>query len=177
MHIHDDAGAMHVADSDPWLGVTWKVYLVQGVEGGYLKPDGKQGVFTLTPEPATGPTLYYTANFQDGDMPSCWGPLRLFPRGNLPFAPPTPLLTPWPQSGDAPWVAAADAVRQGLNVSMARLEGDLYPDANARALTLVCVPNATTAGTPLLVLKLVSATSAGQAQPMDNPTGGGSGDN
>jgi hypothetical protein len=27
------------------------------------------------------------------------------------------------------------------------------------------------------VLKLVSATSAGQAQPMDNPTGGGSGDN
>jgi hypothetical protein len=168
-----------LTDSDPWLGVTWKVYEVQGVDGPYLKPVGKQGVFTLTPVPdlASGQTAYYTVDFADGEMPACWRGLLLYPRGTLKFAPPTPPLQPWTPSGDAPWLAAADAVRQGLNVAMARLEGDLYPDANPKSLTLVCVSDATTSGTPLLVQKLMSRTSTGHAQPMDSPTGGGHGDN
>lgn len=163
--------------SDPWLGVTWKVYAAQDVDGQYLKPNGIEGTFTLQAVPTTGPAVYYTVAFTAGQMPACWGPLRLFPRGNLPFAPPSPLLQPWTQPGDAPWLTAANAVRQGLNVAMGRLEGDLCPGGNAKALTLVCVPNATTTGTPLLVMKLVSRAAAGQALPEDTPTGGAHGDN
>jgi len=168
-----------LVDTDPWLGVAWKVYAVQGVDGQHLKPSDKEGTFTLTavPGPEVGPAIYYTVNFLGDNMPACWRGLVLHPRGNLPFSPPSPLLQPWTPGGNAPWVAAADAVRQGLNAAMARLEGDLYPQTNAKALTLVCVSNATTTGMPLLVLRLMSATSTGQAQPMDNPTGGGNGDN
>lgn len=170
-----------MAEKDPWLDVTWKVYAVQGIDGGYLKPTDQEGAFTLTPvpKPEVGPAIYYTADFVAGQMPPCWQGLVLYPRGKSLFPPPSPLLQPWTGEGNAPWVAAADAVRQGLNVAMARLEGDLQPESSPKALTLVCVSNATTIGTPLLVLKLVSATSTagGQAQPMDNPTGGGNGDN
>lgn len=169
-----------MAGSDPWSGETWKVYAVQGIDGAYLKPSDKDGTFTLTPvpDPAIGPINYYTVDFVDGDMPSCWRGMLLYPRGNIRFPPPSPRLQPWTPEGNAPWVAAGDAVRHGLNVAMGRLEGDLYPEANAKALTLVCVPNATTTGTPLLVLKLVSATasSGGQALPKDGPSSGGQGD-
>ena len=168
-----------MTNSDPWSGVAWKVYEVQGVDGPYLKPPGKKGAFTLTavPDPASGAIAYYTVDFADGDMPPCWRGVLFYPRGDLDFAPPTPPLPTWTASGDAPWLAAANAVRQGLNVAMGRLEGDLYPDPNPKSLTMVCVPDATVSGTPLLVLKLVSPTSAAQAQPMDSPTGGGHGDN
>ena len=168
-----------MANSDPWLGVAWQVYAAQGVDGVYLKPADRQGAFTLTAvaDPSSGKTAYYTVQFADGDMPACWQGLLLYPRGRQAFDPPAPPLQPWTSSGNAPWLAAADAVRQGLNAAMARLEGDLYPDTNAKALTLVCVSDATTAGTPLLVAKLVGATAAGQVQPRDNPTGGAHGDN
>jgi hypothetical protein len=166
-----------VVGSDPWLDVAWKVYAVQGVDGQYLKPGGKEGSFTLQAVPAVGPAVYYTPDFISGEMPACWGSLRLFPRGSVPFLPPSPLLLPWTQQGNAPWLAAADEVRNGLNVSMTRLEGDLCPDGNIKALTMVCVPKATTSGTPLLVLKVVSQTAGGQVLPQDTPTGGGHGDN
>jgi hypothetical protein len=168
-----------MANSDPWLGINWKVYAVQGPGGDYLKPDGKQGSFTLTAvqDPASGKAAYYTVSFAAGEMPSCWQGLLLYPRGSVQVAPPTPLLQPWTPSGDAPWLAAANAVRQGLNDATARLEGDLNAGANPAALTLVCVPKATTAGTPLLVQKLVPVTAPGKVQPMDDPTGGGHGDN
>jgi hypothetical protein len=118
------------------------------------------------PGPASGQSTYYTVDFAVGNMPPCWQGLLLYPHGNTQFAPPSPLLQPWTPSGDAAWRAAADAVRQGLNDSMARLEGVLYPDTNAANLTLVCVPNATTAGTPLLVLQLTSAASSGSVVPL-----------
>jgi len=168
-----------MANSDPWLGITWKVYAVQGTGGAYLKPEGKQGSFTLTAvaDPASGKTAYYTVNFSAGDMPSCWQGLLLYPRGSVQVVPPSPPLQPWTPSGDGPWLAAADAVRGGLNAATARLEGDLNCNSNAAALTLICVPNATTTGTPLLVQKLARATSPGTVQPMDDPSGGGHGDN
>jgi hypothetical protein len=167
-----------VADNDPWLGITWKVYVVQGAGGPYLKPSGKEGAFTLNavPDPASGKTAYYTVNVSGDDMPPCWQGLLLYPYGNMAFPPPVPLLQPWTQSGDAPWLTAANAVRQGLNDSMARLEGLLYPDTTTAKLTLVCVPNATTSGTPLLVLKLTGAAPSGSAQPLEI-SGGGHGDN
>jgi hypothetical protein len=167
-----------MGDSDPWLGVAWKVYAAQGADGPYLKPSDKDGTFTLTavPGPEVGPAIYYKVNFLSDNMPSCWRGLLLYPRGNLPFSPPSPPLEPWTSGNAALWLAAADAVRQGLNVAMARLEGDLYAETNAKALTLVCVPGSTTIGTPLLVAKLMSATSAGGPQPMDTPTGGSYGD-
>jgi hypothetical protein len=172
-------GVELVAGNDPWLANAWKVYAVQGAEGSHLKPAGKEGAFTLTAvaDPVSGGTAYYTMNFADGEMPPCWRGLLLYPRGNLRFAPPAPPLHTWTPGGNAPWLAAADAVRQGLNVAMARLEGDLYPDGNGRALTMVCIPNATITGTPLLVLKLVKPTPPGQVVPLDTPVGGGHGDN
>ena len=167
-----------MADNDPWLGITWKVYAVQGAGGPDLKPSGKEGAFTLTavPAPASGQTACYAVNFSGGNMPPCWQGLLLYPHGNKAFAPPVPLLQPWTPSGDAPWLAAADAVRKGLNDSMACLEGVLNPGTDAANLTLVCVPNATTSGTPLLVLKLTSAAPAVSRQPLEI-TGGGHGDN
>jgi hypothetical protein len=167
-----------VADNDPWLGVAWKVYAVQGAGGSDLKPSGKEGAFTLSavPDPASGKTAYYTVDFEAGDMPTCWQGLLLYPHGKTAFPPPVPLLQPWTQSGDAPWLAAANAVRKGLNDSMARLEGVLYPATNAAVLTLVCVPEATTSDTPLLVLKLTGAPSSGSVQPFEIK-GGGHGDN
>jgi len=164
-----------VAGNDPWLGRVWKVYAVQGPDGQYLMP-ANGGSFTLQGMPSGGPAVYYTVNFAPGEMPPCWGPLKLFPRGKSAFAPPSPLLQPWTQPGAGPWETAADAVRNGLNADKARLEGDLCPDGTTRALTLVCVPNSTTAGTPLLVLKLASPMVAGVLKPEDNPTGGGYGD-
>jgi hypothetical protein len=157
-----------VANNDPWLGITWKVYAAQGASGPDLKPSGKEGAFTLSavPGPAGGATAYYTVNFTVGDMPSCWQGLLLYPQGTVQFPPPVPLLQPWRPSGDAAWLAAAEAVRQGLNASMARLEGVLYPGTNAGDLTLVCVPNATTVGTPLLVLQLTGAASGGSERPL-----------
>jgi hypothetical protein len=167
-----------VADNDPWLGITWKVYAVQGAGGPDLKPSGKEGAFTLSavPDPASGQTAYYTVNFSGDNMPACWQGLLLYPHGSTMFPPPVPLLQPWTSSGDGPWLAAANAVRKGLNDSMARLEGVLYPATNPEILTLVCVPNATTSDTPLLVLKLTGAASSGSAQPLDI-RGGGHGDN
>jgi hypothetical protein len=163
-----------VANNDPWLGTTWKVYAVQGTGGSYLKPSGKQGVFTLSAvQDANGQTAYYTVYFASGDMPPCWQGLELFPHGSVQFPAPSPLLPPWTPSNDSLWLAAANAVRAGMNDSTARLEGTLNPDTNAATLTLVCVPNATTAGTPLLVLKLAAA--AGAAIPFDDP-GTGHGD-
>jgi len=166
-----------LAGSDPWLGITWKVYAAQGVDGQYLKPSATEGAFTLTAvaDRVSGATAYYTVDFAAGAMPPCWQGLLLYPRGNVEFPPPAPLLAPWTPSNDPTWLAAANAVRQGLNVTMARLEGDLYPDT--KALTMVCVPNSTTSGTPLLVLKLVGATASGQAQAQDDPTGAAHGDN
>jgi len=167
-----------VAGNDPWLGVAWKVYAVQGAASADLKPADKEGTFTLSPvpDPAMGPATYYKVHFNGDDMPKCWDKLVLYPHGTAVFAPPAPPLKPWTQSGDAPWLAAADAVRKGLNDSMARLEGLLYPDTNGANLTLVCVPNATTSGTPLLVMQLVSGGAPGSMQ-AQNVTGGGHGDN
>jgi hypothetical protein len=167
-----------VADNDPWLGVPWKVYATQGASGPDLKPSGKEGAFTLSavPDPASGKTAYYVADFAVGAMPPCWQGLLLYPHGDKQFAPPAPLLQPWTPSVDAAWLAAADAVRQGLNDSMARLEGVLYPDTNAANLTLVCVPNATTSAMPLLVLQLTGATSSGAMVPLVG-IGTGHGDN
>jgi hypothetical protein len=164
-----------VADNDPWVRRTWTVYAVQGAGVSQLKPSNKEGSFTLTavPDPTSGQTAYYAVGFTGDNMPSCWQGLLLYPYGASIFPPPVPLLQPWTQSGDAPWLAAADAVRAGLNDSMARLEGVLNPGSNASNLTLVCVPNATTVGTPLLVLELEG--QAGSAQP--ELTGGGHGDN
>jgi hypothetical protein len=166
-----------VADKDPWLGVDWKVYAVQGAGGPHLKPSGKEGSFTLSTilDSSTGQTAYMV-DFADGDMPPCWRGLLLYARGATTFSPPVPPLLPWTPSGDAPWLAAADAVRAGLNDSMARLTGALTPNRNAALLTLVCVSNATTAGTPLLVLKLTGAAAPGSIQPLD-VSGGGHGDN
>ena len=171
-------GAESVADNDPWLGVAWKVYAAQGASGQHLKPSGKEGAFTLSavPDPTSGQTAYYTVNFTVGDMPPCWQGLLLYPHGNKQFAPPAPLLQPWTPSGDAAWLAAANAVRQGLSDSMARLVGVLDPNTDAFNLTLVCVPNATTVGTPLLVLQLTSATSTGSMVPL-GIIGTGHGDN
>ena len=65
-------------------------------------------------------------------MPPCWQGLLLYPHGSLSyFRHHVPLLQPWTQSGDAPWLAAADAVRKGLNDSMACLEGVLNPGTDA----------------------------------------------
>jgi hypothetical protein len=168
-----------VADVDPWLGVAWKVYAAQGGSGPDLKPSGKEGTFTLRAvlDPTSGQAAYYSVAFAVGDMPSCWQGLLLYPHGHVQFAPPLPLLQPWTPSGDGPWLAAADAVRQGLSDAMAHLEGVLYPGtATAANLTLVCVPKATTVGTPLLVLELTSATSSGSVGPLIN-IGTGHGDN
>ena len=167
-----------MADNDPWLGLNWKVYAVQGAGGPELKPSGKEGSFTLTAvmDPTSGQTAYYTVYFASGDMPPAWQGLLLYPHGNVMFAPPSPLLQPWTPSGDAPWLAAANAVRQGLDDTKARLEGVLHPNTNPANLTLVCVPKATTVGTPLLVLKLASAAQPGSIQPLD-VGGGGHGDN
>ncbi len=167
-----------MADGDPWLGTTWKVYAAQGDDGQYLKPEGIEGAFTLTAVPASGQTAYYTVDFAEGAMPGCWRGLLLYPRGNVSVPPPTPLLKPWTPSGDSLWLEAADAVREALNVTTARLEGDLYPEtnANAKALTLVGVPNSTTAGTPLLVVQLVSAAADGPVHAEDDPTGTAHGD-
>jgi hypothetical protein len=156
-----------VANNDPWLGVTWKVYAAQGPSGPDLKPSGKEGAFTLSAvsDRASGQTAYYTVNFTVGEMPPCWQGLLLYPYGNTLFPPPAPLLPPWTPGVDAAWLAAADAVRQGLNDSMARLGGRLSPDTSPANLTLVCVPNATTVATPLLVLQLASASSSGSAVP------------
>jgi hypothetical protein len=167
-----------VADNDPWLGVAWKVYAVQGGGGAKLKPAGKEGSFTLkaVPDPTSGQTGYYTVDFAGGDMPSCWQGLLLYPRGNVAFSPPVPLLQPWTPNGDAPWLAAANAVRQGLNDSMSRLAGVLEPYTSPAFLTLVCVPNATTSETPLLVLKVTVSVAPGSVQPLEI-NGAGHGDN
>ena len=167
-----------MANNDPWLGVAWKVYAVQGAGGPDLKPAGKEGAFTLSavPDPASGQTAYYAVNFSGDNMPACWQGLQLYPHGTAMFPPPVPLLQPWTQMGDAPWLAAANAVRKGLNDSMARLKGVLYPTTDATNLTLVCVPNATTSGTPLLVLRLTGAAPSGSPQPLEIK-GGGHGDN
>lgn len=119
-----------MAENDPWLGVAWKVYAVQGAGGVDLKPADKEGAFTLSAvqDPATAQTAYYTVDFTVGDMPACWQGLLLYPHGIMEFPPPAPRLLPWKPSGDGPWLDAADAVRQGLNNAMARLEGVLYPD-------------------------------------------------
>ena len=171
-----------MAESDPWLGVAWKVYAAQGERAPYLKPSDKEGAFTLTavPDPVSGTTAYYRVNFLDGDMPPCWRGLLLYPRGDQAVAPPSPLLQPWTPSGDAPWLAAADSVRDGLNAATARLVGDLYPQTNAEALTLVGVSQATTQGLPLLVMNLTSSASSESAlsdSPTAGPTGGAHGDN
>lgn len=167
-------GAELVAVMDPWLNRTWKVYAVQGSGGTYLKPSDKEGAFTLSAVPSSvaGQTAYYTVDFVGENMPPCWQGLLLFPHGSAVFPPPVPLLPTWTQSGDAAWLTAANAVRQGLNDSMARLEGVLNPGKNAANLTLVCVSNATTSGMPLLVLKLTSAAQPGSFQPLDGPSGG-----
>ena len=88
-----------MADNDPWLGVAWKVYAVQGGGGPKLKPHGKEGSFTLSavPHPATGKTAFYTVDFAGGEMPSCWQGLLLYPHGSVASPPPAPLLQPWKQ--------------------------------------------------------------------------------
>jgi hypothetical protein len=161
-------GEDQVAGNDPWVGVTWKV-LAGGVN---LKPAGQAGQFTLTAvvKPATGAVAYYTVNFVPGSMPACWAGVLLHPRGNSPFPPPVPPLPPYSQGSADAWSAAATAALQELNVSMSRLEGDLYPGPNAQALTLVRVDNATTQDTPLLALKLVAAPTSGGVQPLDDGT-------
>jgi hypothetical protein len=157
-----------VAGNDPWGGVTWKVL----AGGANLKPAGQPGQFTLTAvlKPATGAVAYYTVNFVPGSMPACWAGVLLYPRGNLPFPPPVPPLLPYSQGSAASWSTAATAALEELNVSMSRLEGDLYPGANAEALTLVRVDNATTQAKPLLAMQLLATPPAGGAQPMDDGT-------
>jgi hypothetical protein len=160
-----------VTTTDPWTGATWKVH----GGGKYLKPTDRDGEFTLTAvaDPATGVTAYYRVAFADGYMPACWKGCLLYPRGNVAFPPPVPLLPPWSTATESLWAAAAAAALQQLNVSMARLEADLYPGSNAQALTLVRVDNASTDGSPLLAMQLKSASSGG-AQPMeDDGTGNG----
>jgi hypothetical protein len=177
-------GAELVADTDPWLDRTWKVYAVQGSGSPYLKPSDKEGAFTLSAVPGSvsGQVAYYTVDFVGENMPPCWQGLLLFPHGSVAFPLPVPLLPPWTKSVDATWLAAANTVRQGLNDSMARLEGVLNPGTNAANLTLVCVSDATTSGMPLLVLKIAStAAVAGAASAGSIPAagigGGGHGDN
>jgi len=157
-----------VAGNDPWVGVTWQVL----AGGANLKPADQTGQFTLkaVPGPATAAVAYYTVNFAAGSMPACWAGVLLYPRGNVAFPPPVPPLPPYsPGSADA-WSAAAAAALGELNVSMSRLEGDLYPGANAQALTLVRVDNATLHGKSLLAMQLVAAPTSGGAEPMDDGT-------
>ena len=96
-----------MADTDPWLNRTWKVYAVQGTGGPYLKPSDKEGAFTLSAVPSSvaGQTAYYTVDFVGENMPPCWQGLLLFPHGSVAFAP--------------PYAAAAD-VDQERRCSMAR---------------------------------------------------------
>jgi hypothetical protein len=143
-----------MATSDPWTGVTWKVQTAQNDGGKYLKPTDRPGQFTLTPvhDPATGAAAYYRVHFADGDMPACWKGRFLYPFGNVAPVHSGARLSPWTPETDAAWTSAANAVRSGLNVSTARLQGDISPVHNAQALTLVRVDNATTDGKPLLAL-------------------------
>jgi hypothetical protein len=106
-------------------------------------------------------------------MPPPWSKCHLFPRGNVPPAPLGTPLPPWSQATDALWNTAATTVLQGVTVATLRLEGDLSPGANAEALTLVQVANATTAGSSLLAIQL---KSGGAIQP-DASDGTGYGNN
>jgi hypothetical protein len=145
-----------VADDDPWQAINWKVYAAQGTGGVFLKPSDRPGSFTLSPFPSSGQPAYYAVSFAAGDMPSCWEGLLLRPYGSADFSPPSPLLQPWTLSGDAPWLSAANAVRQNLTDTSARLVGVINQDTTPQALVLVRVSGATTVGTPLLVLKLLA---------------------
>lgn len=160
--------------SDPWTGVTWKVY----GGGQYLKPSNRTGQFTLTavPDSVTGATAYYRVTFNAGDMPPCWNNCLLYPLGNVPFPPPDPRLPPYSPSTQGQWADAAGTALDELNVTMMRLEGQLSPGTNAAALTLIRVDNASTAGTPLLALQLESVAAAGGAQPLDDGTAWGTHD-
>ncbi len=131
-----------VVQKDPWLGVAWKVYAVQGADGSHLKPSGKEGTFSLnaTRDPASGQTAFYTVEYSGDDMPPCWQALVLYPHGNLAFSPPSPPLHPWTPSGDAPWLSAADAVRRELDDTMARLEGVLHLHKGAAIVTWSASP-------------------------------------
>jgi hypothetical protein len=157
-----------MAANDPWTGVTWKVY----GGGPNIKPPKQVGQFSLTavPAPGTGATAYYTVSFSGSGMPGPWSKCLLFPRGNVPVPPLASPLPPWSPSTDAQWTAAAALVLQEVTVATSRLEGDLYPGTNAEALTLVQVANATSAGSSLLVIQLVSSG----AQPDADGTGHGS---
>jgi hypothetical protein len=157
-----------MAGNDPWVGVTWQV--LNG--GANLKPADQTGQFTLTPvsNPATGVVAYYSVNFAPGYMPKCWKGVLLYPRGNLPFSAPVPQLPPYAPGSANAWSAAATAALQELNVSMSRLEGDLYPASIAEALTLVRVDNATVQGKSLLAMQLLAAPSSGGVEPMDDGT-------
>jgi hypothetical protein len=159
-----------VTTSDPWTGTPWKVY----GGGRYHKPTDQVGAFTLSavPDPVTGVTAYYRVAFADGSMPACWKGCLFYPRGSVAIAPPVPLLPPWSTATEGLWAAAAAATLQQLNVSMARLEADLYPGSSAKALTLVRVDNASTDGSPLLAMQLKSAPQGG-VQPQDDGTGNG----
>jgi hypothetical protein len=164
-------GGGRVTTSDPWTGTTWLVY------GGNanLKPPDQVGQFTLTAvtNPDNGETAYYTVAFTQGNMPACWAGLLLYPRGNVAFPPPVPLLPPYSSKTDALWSAAAAAALGELNVTMDRLEGDIYPGSNAESITLIRVDNATTQGGPLLAMQLSSSVQSGGAQPFDDGTGYG----
>lgn len=160
-----------MSTNDPWTGTTWMVY------GGSanLKPSDRVGQFTLTAvtNPDSGDTAYYTVAFTQGNMPACWSGLILYPRGNVPFPPPVPLLPPYSPGTDALWSAAATAALATLNVTMDRLEGDIYPGTNAEGITLIAVGNASTQGAPLLAMKLARGGTSGAAQPLDDGTGYG----
>jgi hypothetical protein len=140
-----------------------------------LKPADKVGQFTLTAvtNPDTGETAYYTVAFTQGSMPACWAGLLLYPRGNVAFPPPAPLLPPYSPSTDALWSAAATTALGELTVSMARLEGDIYPETNAVGITLIRVDKASTQGAPLLAMQTSSGVRSGGAQPFEDGTGYG----
>jgi hypothetical protein len=164
-----------MATSDPWTGVTWKVHAAQNEGGKYLKPTDRPGQFTLTAvhDPESGAAAYYRVHFADGDMPPCWKGRLLYPRGNVAPVHSGAPLGSWTPNTDKAWTSAANAVRSGLNVSTARLEGDLYPVHSAQALTLVRVDKATTEGKPMLALHLHTGKVLSGIHPLDDGTAHG----
>jgi hypothetical protein len=160
LHLRDGAEPEGdvVTAGDSWTGAPWTVY--GGSE--YLKPAERLGEFTLTAvaDPITGATAYYRVGFTSGNMPRCWHGLLLYPRGTVAFPPPVPPLPPWSQSSDGLWAEAAATALGELDGSTARLEGDLDPGANAQALTLVRVDDASTQGAPLLAIRLSAGSTA-----------------
>lgn len=157
-----------MAANDPWTGTTWTVY----GGGPDIKPPSKTGQFSLVAvnDPVKGGVAYYRVTVTGGGMPAPWSNCLLYPRGSQPAPPLATKLPPWSSGSDAQWKSATATVLSGVTATTSRLEGDLTA---SKAVTLVQVANATTAGAPLVAVQV--KTSGGGAQPNDDGTGYGSG--